>query len=438
MAFDFQQYNDLYVQNVQAGGAPINDAKEYEVRIVPAENVAEGEIYWRIIGVHHLLPLENFGIHHAYLEALDEEGHRLGNPHAWAGWTWENRGPDERADPVPLDKPDYETAGNIAIYFGQVVSVWVKGLGRDDNDKTDTAENIHTLHPDEPLPDGSLHNTIGHHSFYVVFQRSRQGPPPADDGVISGAVVRGEGYTVQLQRDGKAVDEQQLNQTEAFEFDDLLYGTYQVEVLGPGIREEDIVLDAGNRVAHLKLEVPQPPGNSEIFGIVKNGAGRALVLIQAESVLESLVIPASTEYRFSELSAGTYLLHVIETTVRQDNIILDGSNIREINLKVPEIDEPEKFIPHYLLFGPPAGRGRKVNIQLAADFILAFSVTAGFSVSQAQRAHQVTIIGEGINESEKNAIIQSGSELEELAGDACEIEEELQARIEAGNSFPEG
>jgi hypothetical protein len=75
---------------------------------------------------------------------------------------------------VPLDKPDSEPAGNIAMFKGQIVSVWMNGLAGDATDKSDRLENIHTNHPDEPLPDGELWNTIGHHSFYVIFQRTRK------------------------------------------------------------------------------------------------------------------------------------------------------------------------------------------------------------------------------------------------------------------------
>jgi hypothetical protein len=39
-------------------------------------------------------------------------------------------------------------------------------------------ENLHTKHADEPGPNGELWNSIGHHSFYAVFQRTRQAAAP--------------------------------------------------------------------------------------------------------------------------------------------------------------------------------------------------------------------------------------------------------------------
>lgn len=437
MAFNHQKYNTQYVLNARDGGAPINDAEEkYGVRITPAQNVAEGETYWKVIGVHHLFPRENFSNHHVYLEALDENGNRLKNPFAWAGWTWEGRRPSERADPVPLDKPDYEAAGNIAMHFQQTVSVWIKGLNRDANAKSDQVVNLHTRHPDEPLEDGSLLNTRGHHSFYVVFQRTRK-VSTAADGIISGRVERGDGYTVRLSRSGQFVNSQKLDSSQTFKFENLAYGTYSVDVADTNVRQDNIRIDAGSRSVNINLAIPAPT-NSVIFGKVTNGAGKTLLLIKQGNIIARLVLPESNEYRFINLAAGTYSLQVFDTSVREDNIALDGANSREINLVVPaDGGQPgQKTINHYLLFGPPGSRGRQTNLLLSANYMLAFSVTAGYSVEEAKTARRVTIIGEGISQADQQAIRDSGSELEILAGDPYQIEAELKRRVDSGNAFP--
>jgi len=436
MAFNHQQYNTQYVVNARDNGEPINDAEQkYGVQIVTAE-VAEGETYWKVIGVHHLLPRENFSNHHVYLEALDEAGLRIRNPLAWAGWTWEGRRPDERADPVALDKPDTESAGNIAMHFAQTVSVWLKGLSRDSNDKSDKVVNLHTRHPDEPLPDGSLLNTLGHHSFYVVFQRTRK-TTTAADGVITGRVERGEGRTIQLQRNSMVVTEQQLGSDLTFRFENLSFGTYRLQVVGTNVSQDNIRIDTDNRVVNINLALP-PPAASTIFGQVQNGFGKSLLLIKGGSIIARLTIPESGAYRFINLAEGTYSLEIFGANVRQDNIALNGANNREINLTVPDQGgEPtEKSITHYLLFGPPDSRGRQTNLLLATNFILHFSVTVGFSVAEAKQARQVTIIGEDISQADQEAIRNAGSEVEVLAGDAYEIEDKLNARIRSGNSFP--
>jgi hypothetical protein len=435
MAFNHHQYNTEYLLNARANGEPINDAgQKYGVRIVQAD-VAEGETYWKVIGVHHLLPRENFSKHNVFIEALDEEGRRLRNPHAWAGWTWRGRRSDERADPLPLDKPDFETAGNVAMHFGQNVSVWVQGLSRGARDKSDRVENLHTTHPDEPTPDGSLLNTLGHHSFYVVFQRTRKAASMTD-GVISGRVEGGQGHKVRLLKDNKVIGEQRVDTDLAFQFENLSAGVYRLEVVGTDISQDDIKIDLNNKTINLNLALPVPD-NSVIFGRVQNGQGKILLLLKEGNIIARFRIPLSGGYRFSNLAEGIYSLHVFETNVRQDNIVLDGTNSRTVNLVVPDTPtEPSpKTINHYLLFGPPNSRGRQTNLLLAMDYILAFSVTVGFDVEEAKQARQVTIIGEGISAVTQQAIRNSGSQVEVLAGDAYDIEAELNARIRAGRAF---
>ena len=261
MSFDFQTYNQRYLENIAGGGQPINDAAAYDVRISQAE-VPDGESSWRVIGVHHLTPEENRGKQNVFLEALDEEGRRVWDPFAWAGWTWEGRRPDERADPVPLDKPANEPANNIVMHFGQIVSVWINGLAPDGADLSDRVQNLHTNHPDEPGPGGELWNSIGHHSFYVVFQRTRQGddgggiePPEPDGGVIAGEVAGGRGYTVRLYQGETLIDTQEVGDDLTYRFEGLSPGIYRVEAIGPCLRRDGVELDEENPEAMVHLSV---------------------------------------------------------------------------------------------------------------------------------------------------------------------------------------
>jgi len=436
MAFNHQNYNTQYLLNAKESDEPINDAQQYGVRIVETD-AAEGEVYWKVIGIHHLLPRENFSNHHVYLEALDEEGRRIRNPFAWAGWTWEGRQPHERADPVVLDKPDYEPAANIAMHFAQTISVWIRGLSRDANAKSDRVENLHTRHPDEPLPDGSLLNTVGHHSFYVVFQRTRKSSAPAADGVITGRVERGQGRTLQLLKSNVVVAEQTIGSDLNFRFENLSYGTYQLKVVGTNVSQANIRIAGDNKTANIVLALP-PPAQSTISGRVQNGFGKTLLLIKEGSIIARLTLPQSETFKFINLAQGVYSLQVFDTNIRQDNIVLDGTNSREITLVVPTNGDepPEKTINHYLLIGPPGSRGRQTNLLLATDFVLAFSVTVGFSVAEAKQARQVTILGEGISAAEQEAISSTGSQVELLPGNPYDIEAELARRVQTGQAFP--
>ncbi|MGD9726271.1 MAG: hypothetical protein AB7R40_22305 [Nitrospiraceae bacterium] len=151
-----------------------NTAAGYGAGVVPAD-VFEGERYWKAVQVRHLLPAENGRRHHVYVDVVDEDGQRVRNGalaplilHRRIAWDWNGRRPDEVADPKPLDKPDGEPAGNVPMGLGQVVQVSIKGDGLE----SDTVTGLHTNWPDEVGPDGKTGNTVGHHSYHVIFQRT--------------------------------------------------------------------------------------------------------------------------------------------------------------------------------------------------------------------------------------------------------------------------
>jgi hypothetical protein len=181
VGFDFQRYNQEYLGRAGTSvNGDANDADKYGVRIVPAE-VAPGQLYWRVIGVRHLEPAENTGKHNLYADLLDEDGKRVRDGSFQLERGWEGQRPDETAPLVRFDKGDNEPATNIPIDRNQ--TLWVRVAGDLPSDKV---ENLHTKHADEPGPNGELWNTIGHHSFYVVFQRTRHSGttlPP-----VSGAI----------------------------------------------------------------------------------------------------------------------------------------------------------------------------------------------------------------------------------------------------------
>jgi hypothetical protein len=179
VGFDFHRFNQEYITRSRpttnggpasggSSGGATNDAERYGVRIVPAQ-VAGGQLYWRAIGVRHLEPAENKGKHNLYAELLDEEGKRVRDANAQLQRGWEGQRPDESSPLVRFDKGDNEPATNIPIDRNQ--KLWVRVTG---DLPSDTVENLHTKHADEAGPGGELWNSIGHHSFYVVFQRTRQ------------------------------------------------------------------------------------------------------------------------------------------------------------------------------------------------------------------------------------------------------------------------
>ena len=184
--------------------ATVNQAAAYGVRVIPTDAPA-GATYWQVTSVRHLSPQENQGRHNIFVDALDETGQRCRDLGLRIGWSWEGRRPDEPADPKPLDKPDNEPAGNVDVYKGQLLEVWLQGDGL----SADHVANLHTDHDDEPGPNGETWNSRGHHSFHLIFQRARKeadtngngGPPPAtlvDDAVyVPGFDAIQDGTTMQ-------------------------------------------------------------------------------------------------------------------------------------------------------------------------------------------------------------------------------------------------
>lgn len=123
--------------------------------------------HWQIVAADHLPPEVNMGNHHLYVECIDEYGVKQRSPDLHIGWTWEGKTDAEVAPPVPLTKSLDEPAGNIPIYGGQHVTAWLEGYGL----PSDRFENVHTAYPEEKTTSGEVGNSLGHHSFRVIFQR---------------------------------------------------------------------------------------------------------------------------------------------------------------------------------------------------------------------------------------------------------------------------
>jgi hypothetical protein len=172
MSFRHASYNSTFLTQAQTTRALAQPDPKYDVRLQPTAAPA-GATCWRIIGVHHLTPEENRSRHHAFVEVLDEQGQRVRNPNLKIGWTWEGRNePDLTA---PLEKNNDEPAGDVPIEKGVRLALWLTGDGL----PSDRVFNLHCDHPDERAGNEIL-NSIGHHSYYIVFQRTTQAPVAAN------------------------------------------------------------------------------------------------------------------------------------------------------------------------------------------------------------------------------------------------------------------
>lgn len=152
----------------------VEKVAQYGIGLKPAQPAA-GSAYWKVIGVHHLSPGENRGRHNAYVEVLDERGQRINDPNLRIGWSWPERTADQAAPLIPLDKPANEPAGDVPIGKKMDLELWIEGDGL----PSECIHNMHTRHADEPGPNGEIWNSRGHHSYYIVFQRTAGDAHPA-------------------------------------------------------------------------------------------------------------------------------------------------------------------------------------------------------------------------------------------------------------------
>lgn len=161
-----------------------NEAAAYGVTLARVD-IPVGAAYWRVQRVRHLSPEENHGNHHLFLDALDEAGQRSFGAQTRVTWPGGNY-------MMTVDKPLAEPGANFPLWKWQICSVEMLGL------PSDRVGNLHTGHPDEPP---GLGNTLFHHSFEVVFQRSvKQAgdpvppppePPAGDDKALARVLLFG-------------------------------------------------------------------------------------------------------------------------------------------------------------------------------------------------------------------------------------------------------
>ncbi len=219
----------------------INDAEAYGVEIIPAA-VEPGQEYWKAIAVHHLTPEENDGLHHIFLDAVDEAGNRLYGTLFTISW-------DGGSDTVVIEKQPPDPGANFPMWKWQVCSV--EGMGA----PSDRIINLHTAHPRE-----APGNTLFHHSFAITYLHTvAEEPGEPAYSVISGRVPQGGGHTLALLDDEQVIKTMVVGADERYQFDDLPAGAYFVRDLSDLRVAGPIFLD-GRDAATLDFTPPLPEG----------------------------------------------------------------------------------------------------------------------------------------------------------------------------------
>lgn len=173
--FDHVQYRNNWLADPT--NPSNNDAARYGVKV----HRVGGEPVWGVVGVHHLTPEENKGKHNIYVDVVDNNNKRYPpSTGVGIGWEWEGRFDTQSAPVKPLDKPDWEPHGNVDIYRGMKMRVWISHAV-----PSDSVTGLTSDLPDELGPGGEIWNSVGHHSFYILFKLYDDGvivdPPPSID-----------------------------------------------------------------------------------------------------------------------------------------------------------------------------------------------------------------------------------------------------------------
>lgn len=155
---DYMRLFQVYRDQIQPDQATLLDA--------PGVSYSSTSSPYAVALVAHLPGNLNGGGHAAYVDVLGDDGQPLANPLLKIGWTWEGRRDEEHADPVALDKgPLDPSAGNVVIYKGMVMALWLQA---GDRMVSDVVGGLQTATPDA---DPATGNSRFHNSFYVVFRK---------------------------------------------------------------------------------------------------------------------------------------------------------------------------------------------------------------------------------------------------------------------------
>lgn len=154
-------------------------------------------------------------------------------------------------------------------------------------------------------------------------------------GVLQGKVRAGAGRRLILENEQwRAVSV--VGPDETYRFTGVPMGSYVLRVDGTEISRPVRILDAAEPVV-LDLDLSAVivrPRRSVVRGVVRNGAGRTVIL-RRDGWEDRTEAGSDGSYRFEGLPEGVYELSIEGTTVRRAGIELDGERTVTVDLTVP-------------------------------------------------------------------------------------------------------
>jgi hypothetical protein len=171
--------------------------------------------------------------------------------------------------------------------------------------------------------------------------------------------------------------------------------------------------------------------DSAVHGAVRGAAGGAVALLLGSATVARQSLAADGTYRFTDLTAGEYVVAVEGTSHRSAPATVDGRSQARLDLVVPAEGKP---LAHYVLFGPAGHPKTKAALLLAQDYLLAFGPAFGFSPAEAAGAGMATIIGgtDAVSAEVEAGLTAGGAVVQRIAGPPVEVAAALAQRIAAG------
>jgi hypothetical protein len=226
-------YNQKFIDAVKNTNQPFLDTQNYGITLTPVADPSQP--HWRIIGIHHLTGPENQGQHNLFCDVLNEQGQRM----PLSKLTLRNN--DQPPATLTLDKPANEAGTNASMFFNDTLSISVNRDGL----PSETAGGFSTRHGDDDFPG----TTRGHHSFYIVFQKSAGGTGqpagPTGGGVGEQPPVNGSSLESELWAAGQPL-------IQPFNREAALYKKAQEQGLGEHLtREYELMHDGRTYIAQI-------------------------------------------------------------------------------------------------------------------------------------------------------------------------------------------
>ena len=160
-----------------------------------------------------------------------------------------------------------------------------------------------------------------------------------------------------------------------------------------------------------QANVAPAPSQSAITGKVPGGAGHTLVLTDGDGHEVSGRVNDDETYRFEGLAAGRFTITDADDHRIVGPVEVDG--VHSVEADFPPAPDIPRLMAAYVLFGPADEPSTQVYLLLLADYLAARRLSFGFSLQDATRAGQVTLVGQH-EEATKVALEAAGARVEQL------------------------